>query len=284
MAAEVAKAKLTSPSRASLPLVGSEGCPRCFLIVYNVSKKNNVFLLTKSAIAFGAEPLIVGMPQLDVERCLPPELRGCGLLRRFACLADCLGYVRAAGAVVVGVEIDAAARNVETEPFVGITAFMVGNEGTGMNARQRDACDAFVIISQYGVGTASLNVAVAGSIVLQRFRQWAQGHRQPPRRFDGAADDWDAFDASAAAGAENASIDGRLATFTGSATGGDGGFSDGADANGRTSDGSADAADAAADIDAADPAALTAPVALAAAWRRRDRRRQSARKTADGTC
>ncbi len=36
-----------------------------------------------------------------------------------------------------------------------------------------DACDAFVYIGQYGTGTASLNVAVAASIVLHHFALWA---------------------------------------------------------------------------------------------------------------
>ncbi|KDD72967.1 hypothetical protein H632_c2682p0 [Helicosporidium sp. ATCC 50920] len=34
-------------------------------------------------------------------------------------------------------------------------------------------CDAFTYIPQYGRGTASLNVAVATSIVLQHFATWA---------------------------------------------------------------------------------------------------------------
>ena len=34
-------------------------------------------------------------------------------------------------------------------------------------------CDAFVYIPQYGSGTASLNVTVAGSIILHHFGLWA---------------------------------------------------------------------------------------------------------------
>ena len=34
-------------------------------------------------------------------------------------------------------------------------------------------CDSFVYIPQYGVGTASLNVAVAASIILHHYAVWA---------------------------------------------------------------------------------------------------------------
>lgn len=50
---------------------------------------------------------------------------------------------------------------------------MLGNEGQGFNDRQMRVCDSFVYISQYGVGTASLNVAVAASIVLHHYAVWA---------------------------------------------------------------------------------------------------------------
>ena len=83
-------------------------------------------------------------------------------------------YTDAERITIVGIEIDAFARNVEELPFArgASVAFMPGNEGTGMNANQRAVCDEFIVISQYGGGTASLNVTVATSIVLQRFMSW----------------------------------------------------------------------------------------------------------------
>jgi hypothetical protein len=39
-------------------------------------------------------------------------------------------------------------------------------------------CDHFVYIPQFGDGTASLNVAVAGSIVLHHFATWARMSEQ----------------------------------------------------------------------------------------------------------
>jgi tRNA C32,U32 (ribose-2'-O)-methylase TrmJ len=58
---------------------------------------------------------------------------------------------------------------------------MLGNEGTGLNERQMRACDSFAYISQYGVGTASLNVAVAASIVLHHYAVWA-GYQERSRQ------------------------------------------------------------------------------------------------------
>lgn len=42
-----------------------------------------------------------------------------------------------------------------------------------MNEKQLALCDSFCYIPQYGPGTASLNVAVAASIVLHSFAVWA---------------------------------------------------------------------------------------------------------------
>ncbi len=50
---------------------------------------------------------------------------------------------------------------------------MLGNEGQGLSERQMSLCDSFVYIPQHGQGTASLNVAVACSIVLHHFATWA---------------------------------------------------------------------------------------------------------------
>jgi tRNA G18 (ribose-2'-O)-methylase SpoU len=47
-------------------------------------------------------------------------------------------------------------------------ALVMGNEGYGLSQTQMDACRHFVRIPQYGSGTASLNVAVAASIVLHQ--------------------------------------------------------------------------------------------------------------------
>ena len=46
---------------------------------------------------------------------------------------------------------------------------MMGNEGSGMNEKQLAVCDYFVRVSQYGGGTASLNVNVCANLIMHRF-------------------------------------------------------------------------------------------------------------------
>ena len=76
---------------------------------------------------------------------------------------------------IVGVEIDPSSVNLEGEPFTTSVAFMMGNEGSGMTAKQMSVCDKFIRISQYGGGTASLNVSVAAGLVMHRFYHWSRG-------------------------------------------------------------------------------------------------------------
>ena len=55
-----------------------------------------------------------------------------------------------------------------------------------MNQPQKDACDEFVYIPQYSGATASLNVAIAGSIVFHHFALWADynEHGRTGEKFD----------------------------------------------------------------------------------------------------
>ena len=57
---------------------------------------------------------------------------------------------------------------------------MLGNEGSGLNQNQIDICDQFVYIAQYTDKTASLNVAIAGSIIFHHFGLWA-GYKEHGR-------------------------------------------------------------------------------------------------------
>ena len=52
-------------------------------------------------------------------------------------------------------------------PFKGDTAFMLGNEGSGMSDQQRGICDFLTYIPQYSGATASLNVMSFFCVCLQ---------------------------------------------------------------------------------------------------------------------
>jgi tRNA C32,U32 (ribose-2'-O)-methylase TrmJ len=75
---------------------------------------------------------------------------------------------------IVGIEIVEGALPIDSHPFDDSNvAFLLGNEGDGLSEKQMSLCDSFVYIPQYGSGTASLNVAVAASIVLHHYATWA---------------------------------------------------------------------------------------------------------------
>ena len=166
---------------------------KSYLIITNISKRKNVKSLLLEAAAFGcSEIFVAGQKKFEFDpdaadgTDVPPQLghhlrSGAMAITRFDGIEECVAHIRSMagggdlpGPVrIVGVEIDDGAIDVEDEPFEGDTAFMMGNEGQGMNERQMNVCDGFVRIAQYGGGTASLNVSVAAGIVLHRFHHWS---------------------------------------------------------------------------------------------------------------
>ena len=138
-----------------------------YLIIAHISKKNNVNTLLKTAPAFNFIPIVVGMEKIvgGVQ-----ETPGC---LRFQRLDECVAFLKELGVPIVGIEIMAESTSILSDPFTRSMALMPGNEGTGLNDRQKSVCDGFLYIPQYGNGTASLNVAVATTVVLQRYFLWA---------------------------------------------------------------------------------------------------------------
>jgi tRNA (guanosine-2'-O-)-methyltransferase len=79
-----------------------------------------------------------------------------------------LSEQRSAGSRVIGVELaDEAVRLADLPPARQRTIAVLGHEQTGIPAEALDLLDAVVEIPMIGTG-ASLNVAVAGSLVLYR--------------------------------------------------------------------------------------------------------------------
>eukprot|EP00931_Biecheleriopsis_adriatica_P039519 TRINITY_DN22597_c0_g1_i1.p1 TRINITY_DN22597_c0_g1~~TRINITY_DN22597_c0_g1_i1.p1 ORF type:complete len:222 (+),score=53.30 TRINITY_DN22597_c0_g1_i1:38-667(+) len=141
-------------------------------LLFNVGKKQNFGTLLRSACAFGvSEVLVVGAKKISTfgnqGTSAHANLRYCDTLEAAK------EELTARGARLCGIEIDDSAQPVTAHPFTGPTAFMLGNEGIGMSPAQRAACDFFVYIPQHTGATASLNVAIAGSIVLHHFATWA---------------------------------------------------------------------------------------------------------------
>lgn len=160
--------------------------PKMHLVISNISKRPNVRALLETAAAFECSSvLVVGQKGFDFSpegHDLPSALKdiirsGDLSIQRFPSWEDCTMFLKEHGIRLVGVEIHKEARSIEAFLDGKDTAFLMGNEGTGLNAKQMNSCDAFVRISQHGGGTASLNVYVAASIVLHRFHQWQRTQR-----------------------------------------------------------------------------------------------------------
>ncbi|KMS95008.1 hypothetical protein BVRB_013280 [Beta vulgaris subsp. vulgaris] len=149
-----------------------EGLVESFVIVHNIAKRHNVGTLARSATAFGVSELIlVGRRDFN-------SFGNHGSIshlhfRHFHSLIEARNFLKERGCDICGVEITNNAAPVNQHPFSRSTAFLLGNEGTGLSVKECEICDFFVYIPQYGSGTASLNVTIAASIVLHHFGVWA---------------------------------------------------------------------------------------------------------------
>lgn len=129
----------------------------------------NLGTLLRTCDAVGA---CLAVPRLPW---VPEALARGNTLRRPGCVhwvgRDSVGWLerqRAAGTRVIGVELaDEAIRLADLHPARQRTIAVLGNERTGIPPEALDVLDAAVEIPMIGTGH-SLNVAVAGSLVLYR--------------------------------------------------------------------------------------------------------------------
>lgn len=150
---------------------------RSYLFLFNVAKESNFGFLIRTANAFGAEIVIIGRRKHSTIGAVGGTRRT--PVHHFHKLQDGIQFVKQRGCRVLGVEILDSARSISEEPFQGSTAFLLGNEGTGLEPWQMKFCDGFVYVPQYGTAV-SLNVNVAAAICLHRFADWA-GWQETPR-------------------------------------------------------------------------------------------------------
>lgn len=149
-----------------------EGKYDSYVVVHNIAKRHNVGTLARSATAFGvAEMILVGRRDFNAfgSHGSTSHVR----FRHFQSLTLARAFLKERDCDICGVEITANAVAVNEHPFRKSTAFLLGNEGTGLSDKECEICDFFIYIPQYGGGTASLNVTVAASIVLHHFAVWA---------------------------------------------------------------------------------------------------------------
>jgi tRNA (guanosine-2'-O-)-methyltransferase len=129
----------------------------------------NLGTLLRTCDAVGACMAVPRLPWV------PEALARGNTLRRRTCIhwvgRDVCGWLevqRRAGSRILGVELtDEAVRLADLPPARSRTVTVLGHEQTGIPAQALDLLDATVEIPMVGTG-ASLNVAVAGSLVLYR--------------------------------------------------------------------------------------------------------------------
>lgn len=155
------------------PTVDDDGKPRMYFLAHNVAKKHNVGNMARCCTAFGVKSLcLIGSRQFNAFGSHGADAHV--NFEHFDSLTDARSKLKERGcSLILGVEIMDDAKPIESHPFTGDTAFIMGNEGHGMTEQQKAICDGFVYIRQFGPGTASLNVSVAASIVMHHFAIWA---------------------------------------------------------------------------------------------------------------
>lgn len=143
-----------------------------YVLIHNIAKRHNVGTLARSCTAFGVSELIL-VGRRDFNAFGSHGSTSHLNFRHFHSLSLAKSFLKERDCDICGVEITDNAVAVNQHPFKRSTAFLLGNEGTGLSAKECEICDFFVYIPQYGCGTASLNVTVAASIVLHHFGVWA---------------------------------------------------------------------------------------------------------------
>jgi tRNA G18 (ribose-2'-O)-methylase SpoU len=138
-----------------------------YLILANISKRSNLWQLINVGRAYRFRVIIIGMEKL-MESNYSIDLSSACIL--FESLDEAKSYLFERNIPVIGIEITDSATPLPSFRFPSPRfALMPGNEGTGLNQKQRNICDLYVFIPQYGHGIESLNVTVATTIIMNEF-------------------------------------------------------------------------------------------------------------------
>ena len=136
------------------------------LIVFNIEKPQNIGILMRTAYAFGCdELLVVGRRKLKVTGA--SHTHRVLKWRHFFSMKDAAAHCRHEGCRIVGVEIGGDL--ITDTRFDDDVAFILGNEGRGL-ADALPFCESLVTVPQWR-GVPSLNVAVAGALVMFEFQR-----------------------------------------------------------------------------------------------------------------
>ena len=147
-----------------------------YLLIYNLQSKHNIRTLIQTALNFDCHKfLVLGNNKKILNKIFEKEKKFQEIKENFEYFEDIeqlKKYLNENNINTIGIEIGKNSTPIQNFLFKGNTLFVLGNEGIGMNQKQKDLCENFVYIQQYSEKTGSLNVAIAASIIFYHFFVW----------------------------------------------------------------------------------------------------------------
>ena len=141
-----------------------------YVLIYNIQSRHNIQTLIRSALSFGCKGFFVlGKNKKVLEKVLENSKIDESLFSYFDTGEEIKGYCKEHNIIIVGIEIGGDSLPIQKMVFDTDALFVLGNEGAGMNQRQKELCDKFTYIQQYTEKTGSLNVVIAASIIFHHF-------------------------------------------------------------------------------------------------------------------
>ena len=148
-----------------------------YVLIFNIQSKHNIKSIINTALSFDCyKILIIGKDKKVLQRYYSEDKNQSIINDKFIIfnnIEELKIYIKENNIFVCGIEIGKDCIPIQKEPFKGDTLFVLGNEGMGLNQRQKELCDQFVFIEQYSNKTGSLNVGIAASIIFYHFFQWS---------------------------------------------------------------------------------------------------------------
>ncbi|CRG99169.1 RNA methyltransferase, putative [Plasmodium relictum] len=145
-----------------------------YVVIYNISKKKNIGSIIRSCVAFNVNKIfIIGKKKKEISFFGNMGTYQYICIEYFDNIIELKDYLKKNNILLYGCEITNNSISVTEKPFIKDTAFLFGNEGTGIDDKILNYCDKIIYIPQYGNGTSSLNVSISCSIILHNFAIWA---------------------------------------------------------------------------------------------------------------
>ena len=161
-------ARIPPPSTLD-EIIARSRAPRFFLAMDGLSNSENVGVLVRNGVAFGAQAIIVA------ETCATPYLRravrnSMGTIFKIPYvqtpnLAETIQHLRSKNIRCVAAHPHTDRKNIFETDFSSDCCVVLGAEGTGISEAVRNACDECVAIPMHNE-VDSLNVGSAGAIFL----------------------------------------------------------------------------------------------------------------------